>query len=149
MTGRQGWKVCGVGALLAGVWASADLVAVWRDSPYDRWGGWAAALWAAAVLRAMVAAGWNPQPIWSLLGMGAMALGLMADISAVVQGGMVLTAAGWPDISIVRRGLLALTGLSWMPALGWLLSGWMSADVCQGVRLALALSAWAAVGRGK
>jgi len=81
--------------------------------------------------------------------MGCMALGMMVDISAVVQTGLVLTVAALPGISAARRCLLVLSALSWMPVLGWLASGWISIEQCKGVRVVWALLAWAAFGGRK
>jgi hypothetical protein len=146
---RQAWIGCGTAAVMAGAYVSSHLVAVWADSPYDRWGGWAALLWALAVLWVVFKNGWNPQPWWCVSGMGCMALGMMADISAVVQTGWVLTFAGLPGISAARRCILVLSALSWMPVLGWLASGWISAETCQGVRVVWAMLSWAAIGGRK
>lgn len=140
MTPRHAWICCGSLAVAAGFYGSAGLPSIWQDSPYDRWGGWAALIWAAGVLYLLVSKGWNPHPFWCGAGMGFMALGFMADISLGVHAGLAFCSAGLPRISPLRRAVLVVGALAWMPASGWLASGWVSPKVFGAIRVV-----WAAV----
>lgn len=88
----------------------------------------------------LVSKGWNPHPFWCGAGMGFMALGFMADISLGVHAGLAFCSAGLPRISPLRRAVLVVGALAWMPASGWLASGWVSPKVFGAIRVV-----WAAV----
>ena len=144
MNARLAWLFCGMGAVAAGLYSCRDLLAVWRNSPYDRWGGWAALIWLSGISIALVRNGWKPRPLWCCAGMAAMALGLMTEVSTAVQAGLVMIVVGWPGVSFFRRGIMAVGALAWMPVLGWVTSGWLPSSGLNMLRIVWALGAWAA-----
>lgn len=105
---------------------SADLIGAWRDSPLDFLGWLAVLIWLSPLIYwasardSRVAMDGSRVPLL----MGAVvcgALGSLASLNVMQHVGLVLACAAWLGWSWTTW-VWAATGISWMPALGWLCS---------------------------
>ena len=99
----------------------ANLADAWRHAPYDRTGPLAALLWilaAVALPHAPVPARWLLVAAWL-----ASLIGVVGSLNVARHLAVVCAVAAWLP-SLPLRLVVAVTALSWMPALGWALSGW-------------------------
>lgn len=117
-----------------------DLLFAWGHSPYDRAGGIAFAVW----ILGGVAMGWrqrasaSPGTMSFAPGLVLGLLGFLADLNVFKHIGLAWAAAGFLPGGW-RRWLWLLSALSWMPVMGWMLSGALSAMTVHGGRIAVAI----------
>jgi hypothetical protein len=126
-----------------------DLVFAWGHSPYDRAGGIAFAIWALGGValgwrqRANVCLGTLSFAPGLLLGL----LGFLADLNVLKHIGLAWAVAGFIPGGW-RWWLWGLAAISWMPVMGWMLSGNLSMLTVNVGRIAVAFSSVVAINLG-
>lgn len=125
-------------------WNARDLLDAWRDSPYDRAGVAAFAVWLCA---ALVARGRRTGvgPLPAAWGVAVSVAGAVAEINALEHAGLALVLASVLAPAGVRAWVWIAGAVSWAPALGYACSSWMSPQAAGGLRVALAAAAAAAL----
>lgn len=113
-------RAAGIAAWLYALWQARALGQAWRDSPFDRLGSMAFLLWCVPVLiRA-----WQGLPVrtvWFAVGVVLSLLGFVSELNAVKYAGLAVVTCGF--LPPTRASWVQLAGsVSWMPALGWVLS---------------------------
>jgi hypothetical protein len=97
---------------------SADLRWAWQHSPYDQGAGWMAAIWLMGVI--FVALKKQSVPIARLV-LAAVVAGLVSfigELNVARHSALVLVLVAWLPAGWTRW-VVALSGVSWWPALGW------------------------------
>lgn len=125
-------------------WNARDLLAAWRDSPYDRAGAAAFAVWLVAALVSRLRRR-GPGTLPAAWGVAVSVAGAVAEINAIEHAGLALVLASALAPAGIRAWMWIAGALSWAPAFGYACSSWMSAVTAGGLRLVLAAAAAAAL----
>jgi len=122
---------------LYAAWNARDLVMAWHHSPFDRQGWIAFIIWTAPILLQGCRGRWSANGYLFGLALGVSLVGVIFDLNAVKYAGLALACGGFFPYRTTLLLFWLACSVSWMPALGWMLS-FMGALTVNLIRLVVA-----------
>jgi hypothetical protein len=135
MKAQEQMKPAGLATAVFTAWSAGALFEAWQHSPFDRADAVAWVIWIAPVVASLLASG-EASLGWLIAALAISMAGAFLELNLAKQIGFAVACAGLTG-GRMSFWLWLPAALSWMPVLGWCVSG-LGTTMVGGLRVALA-----------